>query len=134
MTDYVDQTLKHWRRVPFNWKSENCYISVADYVRQITGTDFAARFRDTCLSEAHAHDHIAAAGGEVALMDETGFEKTLLPVRGDIMLLAMHTPIPAICTGPGAAMRLVRGVVEVDLKLIKIIQAWKVPQCHVSAP
>lgn len=130
LRDQTDITLKHWRSVPFSWSTgEDCLMSIADHVLRCTGRDFGASWRDTYCTELGAYSHIADAGGEMAMIDASGLPAIDMPERGDIMLLGREKPIAALCTGNGAAMRLIRGVIEIDLRFVAIIKAWKVPQC-----
>jgi hypothetical protein len=128
MIDKVDQTLKHWRTIPFDWGEENCLLSIANYVKLCTGNDWGARFRKDCLTEDDAHRFFNAEGGAVMLIDASGLEATLSPERGDIMVIDHGPGLPALCTGPGAALRLHTGVAEINLKFVRIVKAWKVPQ------
>ncbi|QWY83144.1 hypothetical protein [Rhizobium phage RHph_X2_24] len=133
MKDIVDETLEHWRRVPFQWGESDCLLSIADYVLRCTGQDYGAPFRDTYCTELGALSHIKDAGGSAALIDASGLTVTDAPERGDILLCGQDYPIAALCTGRGVAMRLQRGVIEVDKRFVNIIKAWKVPQCRLSS-
>ena len=75
-------------------------------------------------------EHVKKFGGEINLIERSGLERVAIPQRGDIMLVDLRKPIGAICTGQGAAMRMLRGVTEIDLKHVEIIAVWKVPQCR----
>lgn len=132
MIDLVDETLSHWRRTPFDWGTEDCMLSIATYVLKATGVDYGAQFRDTYCTELGAYAHIANAGGEVALIDASGLQATDSPARGDILLLGLEKPVSALCTGPGAAMRLERGVIEIHIRFVSLVKAWKVPLCRPS--
>lgn len=127
MTDYVDDMLKVWRSTPFQWGVQDCLLRIADYVDRRTGEDWGAIFRGTYNDEAGALAHIEAYGGEKALIDRSGLSHAARPARGDILLINLDRPLAALCTGPGAAASLPRGVIEVELRFIKILCAWKVP-------
>lgn len=131
MIDVVDLTVSKWRITPFKWGEEDCLLSIANYVLECTGTDYGASFRDTYATEFGALAHIRDAGGEVALIDASGLPQTDAPARGDILLIDVSgTTVAALCTGRGVAMRLKRGVLEIDMRFVKILKAWKVTQCH----
>lgn len=132
MKDNVDITLELWRSTPFEWGNSDCLLSIADYVKLCTGKDFGAPFRDTYCTELGALAHVSDAGGEMALIDASGLPVSVFPVRGDILLVDAEKPVAALCTGQGMAMRLKRGVVEIDIRFVKVLKAWSVPQCHLS--
>jgi len=137
MTDYVDETLQLWRTTPLVWGHNDCLLSIASYVEGITGQDWGAEFRGTYVDEAGAYAHVAARGGEAALIDRSGLERVTEPARpcrGDIVLADLTRLVAGLCTGPGAAFRLERGTSEIDLRFVKIIAVWRVPPCRPLVP
>jgi len=131
MTDIVADTLRKWRQSQFIWGKSDCLLSIADYVAACGHPDYGVPFRDQYDTQEGAHAQIEAAGGELAIMRRTGFTVTDEPLRGDIMLIQMTTHrIAALCTGDAAAVRLTRGVGQIDLRFVSLIEAWKVPPCH----
>ncbi len=125
--DDVDLTLRRWRSVPFKWGSEDCLLSIADYVLLCTGNDFGTQWRGTYTTEDGAHAHVNKAGGVIQLIETSALRHTLRPVRGDIVVAQVDTSqVGGICTGPGVAMRLMRGVAEIDIRFLKILQSWNV--------
>lgn len=127
--DHVDATLKRWRSTPFSWSDGNdCLLRIADYVCSRTGDDWGAIFRGTYANEAGAMAHVGRYGGAKYLIDRSGLSHVSRPARGDILLMRIGDgEVAALCTGDGAAAGMPRGVVEIDLRFVKIICAWKVP-------
>lgn len=134
MTDLVDITLRKWRQTPFQWGLTDCMLSIADYVFEATGDDWGKRFRGTYKTERGAFRHILKAGGEFKLIDASGLASVEVPERGDIVLAGANEFVVAgICTGDGVAMRLLAGVIEMNLDFIIVAHAWKVPLCPLSS-
>jgi hypothetical protein len=128
MTDHVDALLKLWRSTVFDWGDTDCMLSVGDYIASRGGQDVTGLFRGTYADEAGALAHVAAYGGVCGLVDLTGLPRIASPARGDVVcLFTGEIEVGAVCTGIGIAARLERGVVEVDMRLVKIVQSWKVP-------
>lgn len=134
--DVVDVTLKLWRSSPFVWGGVlphrpghgDCMLSIGEYLASCGLPDRTAQFRGTYGDEAGALAHVARYDGIAGLMALTGLETTDEPQRGDVCCVATDKgEIGAICTGASVAARLERGVCEVDRRLIKITQSWKVP-------
>lgn len=129
--DIVDETLKHWRQTTFEWSQRDCLLSVSDYLVTCGYPDYGVPFRGLYNDEDGAKRMITEAGGELAIMRRPNLSVIERPERGDIMLLQWsQEKVAAICTGKGAAMRLMRGACEIDLRFVEIIEAWKVSQCH----
>lgn len=127
MTDNVDLTLAHWRSTPFEWGTEDCLLSIADYVKRCTGKDFGSRWRGTYSTAEGAHAHVTEAGGVIELIETSGLDAVTQPARGDIVVVHVgDAHVGGICTGQGVAMRLTRGVAEVDIRLVKILRSWGV--------
>jgi hypothetical protein len=128
MTDHIDALLKIWRSVPFVYGDTDCMLSIGDYLASRGAVDVTARFRGTYADEAGALAHVALCGGVSGLIDMTGVERTDRPARGDVVCFDTgHVEVGALCTGRGIAARLERGVIEVDIRLVKVVQSWKVP-------
>lgn len=129
--DAVDQLLQTWRRTGFEWGQSDCLLSVGDYIASRGGLDVAGGFRGTYTTESEAMTLMRDAGGAEGLIDRTGLERGVSPERGDVVVIDASGDgdgIAAICTGPGIAARLERGVVEVNKRLVTVLHVWKVPQ------
>ncbi len=126
--DHIDRLLQLWRSTPFVYGESDCMLSVGDYLASRGVLDVTGQFRSTYNDEAAALAHVAAFGGVCGLIDLTGLQRTASPARGDVVCLwTGEIEVGAVCTGIGIAARLERGVVEVDMRLVKIVQSWKVP-------
>ena len=130
MNYIVSKTLKKWRQSEFVWGSDDCLLSLADYLVDCGYEDFGAIFRGTYNDEAGAKRHIENWGGEVNLIYSTGLSFTEKPVEGDIVLVEMNDPITGLCTGERIAFRTERGVIEIEMRFLNLIHAWKVTPCH----
>lgn len=137
--DHVDRTLQLWRSRPFTWGGcvphepgrGDCLLSVGEYIAEMGCRDVTGLFRGAYSDEASALALVSLYGGPQALIDLTGLPRTDEPGRGDVVVFdptGQGDGIGALCTGPGIASRLERGVIEVDRRLVKILHAWKVPQ------
>ena len=134
MTDAVDQTLKAWRQSVFDYGETDCLLSIGDYIASRGGVDIASRFRGTYATERAAMALVEAHGGPQGLIDLTGLPRIVLeddePTRGDVVVMDTGTGpagcVGALCTGPGIAARLERGLIEVDRRFVRITHAWKV--------
>lgn len=123
----VDRTLKLWRSTPFVWGQSDCMLSIGDYVASAGGKDVTALFRGLYASEAGALDQMGLHGGMAGFAALAGLQVATVPQRGHVIALATSggmDHIGALCTGDGVAARLERGVIEVNLRHIKIIGAW----------
>lgn len=126
--DHVDHTLKLWRSTPFEWGQRDCMLSIGDYIASRGGLDVTGYFRGTYSTQAGAMAHVEGHGGLTALIDLTGLFHTDDPQRGDVVILDTgFKQVGALCTGDGIAARLERGIAEVNIEFVNIIQAWKVP-------
>lgn len=132
MIDPVEETLKLWRTTPFKWGTDDCLISLADYVFLITGIDYGKKYRGKYSTEKEAKKLIKLAGNEVFLINELiDFLPVVIPERGDIVICSVGKHrIGGICTGQSIAMRSVKSVVEININFCKIIRAWSVPKCR----
>jgi hypothetical protein len=128
MTDRVDRTLARWRSSGHIWGQSDCLLSIGDYIAAHGGQDVAGRFRGTYDSEAGALAMKDAYGGAIGLVDLTGLAHTDDMQRGDVCVVDTgEIHVGALCTGSGVAMRLAHGVVELEHRFVRIVQAWKVP-------
>lgn len=127
--DHVEATLKKWRSSKFEWGKSDCLMSVGIYASERSGINCTAPFYGLYDDEAGARALIERHGGEMALLDRTGFPRASLPGYGDILLLAFDgVKIAGICTGDGDlfSARLQRGVISVRFSKQLISMVWKV--------
>lgn len=132
MNDIVDETLRLWRQTPFVWGSDDCMLSIGDYIAKRGGIDVSQRFRGTYESAVGALRHIRRHGGIPGLIDLTGIERVLgEPQRGDVVALVAQDcegdMVGAICTGGGIAARMVAGVAEMQTRLVHLKGVWRCP-------
>lgn len=130
MIDIVSETLKKWRQTSFGYDNENdCLLSLADYLIDCGYPDFGEKFRGTFSDENGAYKHVENYGGEEFIIAETGLIETPQPKRGDLVLVEMERKVAGIYLGEKIAFRTKRGVIEVNVKFLKIFKAWKVEPC-----
>ncbi len=129
MTDLVDLTLREWRSHPFIYGASDCMLSCGKYVAAAGGRDITGDFLGRYSTQGEALEIMEAHGGAGGLFAEMGLERVEgKPRRGDLLEI-IHTEIDtigALCTGSGVAVRLERGVAEVDLRFVKWRGAWRV--------
>jgi hypothetical protein len=130
--DIVDQTLRRWRQEPFAWGSDDCMLSIGDYIALRGGLDVTGRFRGTYSTVTGAMRHVRRAGGIPGLINLTGIPMVVgEPVRGDVVALYAQDcegdMIGAICTGSGIAARMVTGVAEIQTRLVRLGGVWRCP-------
>lgn len=131
--DIVDETLQRWRREPFAWGSDDCMLSVGDYIARRGGLDVTGRFRGSYDTAIGAMRHIRRHGGIPGLIDLTGIPRvTDEPQRGDVVALHVRDcegdMIGAICTGSGIAARMMTGVAELQTRLVRLEGVWRCPR------
>lgn len=135
MTDLVDSTLRLWRSQPFQYGGTvphvpgvgDCMLSIGEYLASCGLTDVTGMFRGRYNDEAGALAQMTAYGGAVGLVDMTGAIRTDAPVRGDVVVIDTgQVDIGTLCTGDRIAARLDRGVVEIPLRFVRVVQSWKV--------
>lgn len=135
MTDNVSKTLQKWRQTQFGYDNEkDCLLSLADYLVDCGYRDFGVKFRGTFSTEKGAYHHVEKYGGEEFIIAETGLTETSSPKRGDIVLVEMNRKVAGIFLGENIAFRTSRGVIEVNVRFLKIFKAWKVEQCPPLVP
>lgn len=128
MTDQVDKTLKLWRASVFEWGKTDCMLSVATHAEAVTGHDPSNGWRGTYDTEEGARARVVEAGGELAMIDWTGYKRVSgIAMRGDIVLVRMQkNRYPGICTGDAVAFRMPRGVSEIQTRALRVIQVWRI--------
>lgn len=129
MTDLVDQTLQDWRSGPLIYGESDCMLSIGKYVAAAGGKDITGDFLGRYSTQEEALAIMEAHGGSGGLFAQMGLDRVdEAPRRGDALEL-IHTEIEtigALCTGDGVAVRLERGVAEVDLRFVKWRGVWRV--------
>jgi hypothetical protein len=104
-------------------------LSCGKYVAAAGGRDITGDFLGRYSTQGEALEIMEAHGGAGGLFAEMGLERVEgKPRRGDLLEI-IHTEIDtigALCTGSGVAVRLERGVAEVDLRFVKWRGAWRV--------
>lgn len=129
--DLVAETLEYWRQVPFKYGNEDCLMSIANYLHVATGTDHGARYRGKYNDENGAAKFVAEHGGMVRMMMRTGLDTTEKPKRGNVAIVVINgVEVAGICTGDAVALRLLRGVAEINSAFVTFVKIWKVPQCR----
>lgn len=126
--DSVDRTLSLWRSTAFEYGQADCMLSVGDYIASQGGQDVTGLFRGCYSTEAEALVRMARYGGACGLVDLTGLARTDTPRRGDVCVVDTigGIEVGALCTGDGIAVRLERGIIEVKMRLIKIVASWSI--------
>jgi hypothetical protein len=129
--DSVDRTLALWRSTPFVWGGgdraghADCLLSVGEHIEACGGPNTVRRFWGTYSDEAGAKALLDAHGGAAGLLDLTGLQRTERPVRGDIMVVEFPEGETAgLCTGYGYAVRMLKGVVEIDMRFVRQFKGW----------
>jgi hypothetical protein len=126
--DLVAQTIAQWRRQSFELSRHDCMMSCARYFDAITGNDIAEEFAGTYADMDEAKDIVQRHGGHSALMAYIGgTEVDGPPQRGDIVCIEANEDeiIPALCTGEAVIMLLERGVIELDMRFIRVRGVWR---------
>ena len=121
--DLAQEHLRRWRNSRFEWGQADCTIVIADYLRDLTGKDYAARFRnqygenwpqDTgfeSLTDLYAH----CLGNDFTALED--------PQRGDIGVVRLGPyQIGALCLGASWAIKSKSGVLIT--KHATIEKAW----------
>jgi hypothetical protein len=129
---YIDANL----RTPFEWGVFDCCLFATNAVREITGTDLAAGFRDKYTNRTGALKQIAQYGDlqglaeAIALINEIPEVGLLFASRGDVLLVAQTIEdeeslalaivgmgVHGMGAGPG-------GLVEIERSAW--LRAWKI--------
>lgn len=126
---YLD-AIAEWRRGRFIWGYTDCLMSVGDYIAANGGQDVSGRFRGSYTDASGAQTIIDQYGDMAGLIDLTG--KARLPAAvagpGDVVLWAGlgHRQAAGLRTEKGIAARLIRGVIEIDIRCVRLTAAWKI--------
>ena len=124
MTDLVNRTIALWRRGGHVWGRSDCLLSIGEYLFVAGYVDIAGRFWGTYDSERGAQAILDAHGGPEGLIDMTGVPRAPdEPQRGDVGLIQ---GIGSLYTGDTWALRLERGVIEVQDRFVKPTVVWRV--------
>jgi len=116
---------------PFDWATHNCCLFAADWVRELTGIDPAAKYRDQVKTEEDAKALLAKKGGVLGLIKRTakahGWEEVPrhYAQRGDLILF--DGPLGktlGICTGPSFAAAAPDSLTHIDMK--HALRAWRI--------
>lgn len=130
MTDLVDQTVAEWRAGTFVYGETDCMLSIGRYLARSGHEDVTGLFVGRYNDHAGAVAQMAEHGGVSGLMALAGaVAKDGAPERGDVVEVLCREGeedigIGALCTGDSIALRLERGVVEVNARLIRIGGVW----------
>lgn len=91
------------KNLPFTRGIHDCCLFAADWVKQLTGTDYAETLRGTYSDEAEALQIISSAGGLIEMVSGLiGSEQVSvnLAQRGDVVAISEGaTGAIGICTG-----------------------------------
>lgn len=109
----------------FAWGEHDCVLWCADWVRTLTGTDPASRWRGTYSTEAEAQTVLRALGLSAwADLGDVYLPETPVPQarRGDVLL--HPAGMLGICDGAHGYFLSARGVTRIEF--LKCLKAWKV--------
>lgn len=128
-----------WITEPFVYGESDCCLSVADWVKHVTGVDVAADLRltytDLTSCQRETNWRRDPLGVTTWCMEEVGsFERTAEPVAGDVGVLralvgGRPVPFAGICLGEGHgwAAKAERGAVQIRGKdLVEVLRAWRI--------
>lgn len=124
----IEATRREWRSTPAVWSHSDCVMSDFNYVRAITGFDGGAKWRDTYRDEAGALAALAAGGGLEGFdrqLRKAGAKPVSEPERGDVIMIDCGHEVAGLCLGDVAMFRLQRGAIEVDMRRVKVLGAWR---------
>lgn len=62
-------------RVPFDWKTNNCGLFVANIYSKITGKDYVSMFKGDYVDEKSAFQYVKDNGGWEKILINAGFTK-----------------------------------------------------------
>ena len=124
----MDATLNLWRRSTFVWGQTDCIMSVANYIRDVTGSDPAAEWRGTYDDEAGALAITDRYGGPLGLCSYgaglAGMKPLQQPLRGAVVVCQIGPKeIAGLCLGDRTVFMALRGCVEFRAK---VLAAWAV--------
>lgn len=123
----LENTLKLWRTTPFKWGTDDCLISLADYLIRLGFDDFGIPFRNKYNDEQSALLLIQEHGGETAIINSTGFEQTNDPENGDLVQFTVFDKSCAgLFNGGMGCFRSENCVLDIDVNLMRYARFWKV--------
>lgn len=128
--DPVAAELRRWASTPFDWRTDNCGLSVLFYVEQTVAR--LLQPRPLVKGRRHAARMVRRAGGFQALcagaMARLGCAPTDVPARGDVGLVELASGLTAaICLGGDAWAA--RGDHAAVIEHVEPVAAWRVV-CH----
>lgn len=125
--DHVENTVRKWRSTPFKWGKSDCMLSIADHVLDVTGYDPSNGWRGTYDTETGARARVSEAGGEARMLDWSRYSRVSgVPARGDIVLARFpNGRYAGLCTGDSVAFRMPVGMAEIQARLLRIVQVWR---------
>lgn len=129
--DLVDETLREWRSGAFAYGQTDCMLSIGRYLARTGHEDVTGQFLGRYDTHEGAIEIMAEHGGVPGLMALAGArERCGRPVRGDVIEVVYEDDdqvmgIGGICTGDSVAVRLERGMVELNLRLIRYRGVWR---------
>lgn len=108
--------LRRIAEVPLIYGQSDCFLTAADWVREVEGFDPAAAWRGRCCDRAGALALLKQAGGVVA-MAQAGMNRPRIsnPKAGDVGVVVTQgsngpVEVAAICTGARWAAKTERGL------------------------
>lgn len=122
--DLVAKHINKWRRLRFEWGKSDCTILVADYLRNLTGVDYASKFRG-----GYGEDWQVVTGCEnlVDLFESSldcGFVSVKVPIRGDVGVIRLGSlQMGALCLGSAWAIKSKSGLLVSST--VKHERAWR---------
>jgi len=129
--DIVDETLREWRSGVFEYGQTDCMLSIGRYLARTGHRDVTGQFIGRYDTQEGALAHMLDHGGVAGLMALAGAAvKDGAPERGDVLEVLyqdeeMLCGIGGLCTGIAVAMRLERGMVEVNLRFVRWRGGWR---------
>jgi len=116
---------------PFDWTSNNCCLFAADWVRELTGTDPAKKYRGQVKTEEEAKAFLAKKGGVLGLIKRTAKVRGWAEVprhyaqRGDLVLFdSPRGKALGLCAGPTFAAAAPEGLTHYDMT--HALRAWRI--------
>lgn len=125
----LSETISYWRKTPFDWKTGNCLISIADHFISLGYSDRAAAWREQITNADDAARAVKAADGMAAIFANNGFKAVRGGVAGDVVICEFDgAEIGGLRGDLDAYFRLETGVSTVDLRHIErhIMSVWRI--------
>lgn len=129
LSEAVDRARSLWRSSELVWGKTDCIMSVADYVRDVTGRDIAAPWRGSYDTQEGAQEIVAQYGG-VHCLFQYGMALArfapcdALSVGCPVVFETGNGAIAGIWTGRRILARLERGAMELPKQIAPIKGAW----------